>query len=101
MPYFAVHALDRPGSADIRAAERAAHRERLRVHDHPVTVRIGGPLLDDEGAMIGSLLVIEATDKAAVEKYLAGDPYVVAGLFDAMEVRPFAWGLGLPEDAGG
>lgn len=96
MPYFAIYALDRPAMQERRAELREAHRDRLRRHDHPVTVHIGGPLLDDEGGMIGSLLVIEAADRGAVERYLAEDHYVRAGLFASTEIRPFAWGLGLP-----
>lgn len=97
MAYFCVHALDRPGTAALRQELRPAHRLRLREHDHPVTVHIGGPLLGDDGQMIGTMLVIEADDRSAVERYLAGDPYVVGGLFAAMTVTGFQWGLGLPE----
>ena len=97
--YFAVYALDAPGMGEVRAANRAAHRERLRVHDHPVTVRIGGPLTDGDGTMVGTLLVIEAPDRGAVERFVEGDPYVEAGLFGSIDIRPFAWGLGLPEEA--
>ena len=99
MPYFAVHALDRPGMQERRTELRPGHRERLRRHDHPVTVRIGGPLTDEGGQMIGSLLVIEAHDKAAVEAYLTGDPYMQADLYERVEIRGFAWGLGQPEES--
>ena len=101
MPYFAVYALDRPGVLNQRTALRPSHRERLRAHDHPVAIKIGGPLLDDAGEMVGTLLVIEAADRQAVQHYLAGDPYVVADLFASVDVRPFAWGLGLPEPGNG
>ncbi len=83
----------------LRARVRDAHRARLRQHDHLVAVRIGGPLLDDVGAMIGSMLVIEAADKAAVESFLAGDPYVLGGLYDTVRVVPFQWGLGQPQES--
>ena len=99
MAYFAVHAIDRPGMAGRRAELRPGHRERLRSHDHPVIVRIGGPLLGPEGGMEGSLLVVEAADRTAVETYLAGDPYVLADLYERVEIREFAWGLGQPEES--
>lgn len=95
--YFSVYALDRAGAGEIRAANRDAHRARLKDHDHPVRVVIAGPLLAEDGAtMIGSLLVFEAADKAAVEAFLAGDPYEINGLFERTEVHPFAWGIGAP-----
>lgn len=99
--YFVVHSRDRPGGAAIRAEHRTAHRARLREHDHPIRVHVGGPLLDDAGAMIGSLLVIEADDAVAVRRFLDGDPYVVAGLYASIEILPFKWGLGAPEATGG
>lgn len=97
--YFAVYALDAPRRAEVRAANRAAHRERLRDHDHPVTVRVGGPLTDEAGDMIGTLLIIEAEDRACVERFVAGDPYVRNDLFERIAIHPFAWGLGEPAKA--
>ena len=100
MPFFAVIADDRPGTGAEREALRPAHRKRLRDHDHPVAVRVGGPLLDENGMMNGSLLIIEAASREAVLEFLKGDPYVAAGLYGRCEVRPFSWGLGRPEADG-
>lgn len=80
---------------------RDGHRARLRQHDHPVTVRIGGPLLDDAGAMIGTMLVIEAGTRADVEAFLSGDPYMLADLFEQVTITGFNWGLGLPDASHG
>ena len=99
--YFAVYALDRPGVLAQREQLRPAHRVRLRQHDHPVTVHVGGPLLDSDGGMVGTLLVIEAADRIDVDAYLREDPYILAGIFASIEIKPFAWGLGVPEQANG
>ena len=101
MAYFCVHALDRPGRLEDRQRLRDGHRARLRSHDQPVAVRIGGPLLDNEGRMIGTMLVIEAETRAAVETYLAGDPYMLENLFETITITGFNWGLGQPESANG
>lgn len=101
MSYFAVYALDAPGTGEARATHRPAHRARLRSHDHPVVVQVGGPLLDPEGAMVGSLLIIEAEHAAAVERFVADDPYALAGVYQSVEIRGFQWGLGAPEAANG
>lgn len=97
MAYFAIYALDEPGSGERRQALRPAHRERLRQHDHQVKVVVGGPLTDADAQMVGTLLIIEAEDIGAVQRYFDGDPYVTAGLFRSVDIRPFAWGLGQPE----
>ena len=101
MSYFSIYALDRPGMSEKRQALRPSHRERLRLHDHPVKVHVGGPMLDEQGAMIGTLLIIEAGNREQVQSYLAGDPYVAADLFQTLDIRPFAWGLGVPERVNG
>lgn len=98
MAYFCVYAIDRSGAQELRASLRPSHRQRLREHDHPVAVRIGGPLRSEAGEMIGTLLVIEAEDRQQVERYFDGDPYVAAGLFESIAIRHFDWGLGLPEN---
>ena len=50
---------------------------------------LGGPSADEAGAMNGSLLVVEAIDIAAVGDFIAGDPYVLGGVYDTIEVRPW------------
>ncbi len=93
MAYFVVHALDGPESAEARAKNRPAHRDRLRDHDHPLTVRVGGPLLNDGGEMCGTLLIVEAESRSAVKRFVDGDPYVQAGVYGTLSIHPFAWGL--------
>jgi uncharacterized protein YciI len=71
----------------------------LRATDtHRVVVRLGGPTLDDAGAaMNGTLLVVEAASLAEVEAFIEDDPYVQAGLFASIQIRPWHWSLGNPE----
>jgi uncharacterized protein YciI len=46
-------------------------------------------MLDQAGQPIGSLIVIEAEDQAAADAIAAEDPYVKAGLFQSVSVRPY------------
>lgn len=101
MPFFVVHALDAPGKAAARSANRPTHRARLRQHDYPLAVRIGGPLLDDAGQMCGTMLVIEAPNRKEVEAFLAEDPYTLAGVYRDISIHAFNWGLGKPEEQDG
>jgi uncharacterized protein YciI len=101
MAHFVVYALDKPGRESARIEARPAHRKRLREHGHPVTVRIGGPLLDDAGSMIGTMLVVEAETKGEVEAFVAGDPYVAADVYASVAVHPYNWGLGNPAAGNG
>lgn len=83
---FAVTCLDKPDATEIRLANRAAHLE----YAGKLPLVVGGPLLSDDGErMVGSLLVIEAADRASLESTLAADPYAKAGLFQSVTIRPY------------
>jgi uncharacterized protein YciI len=97
--FFAVFATDQPDSLALRQRLRPSHQAHLRATDtHRVVVRLGGPTLDEAGlAMNGTLLVIEAGSLGEVEAFIQDDPYVQAGLFASIQIRPWHWSLGNPE----
>jgi uncharacterized protein YciI len=99
--YFAVWATDKADMLDARQGVRDAHRARLRnPGTHRVRVLLGGATLDEGSAqMNGTLLVIEADDADAVRRFVAEDPYVLAGVYATVEVRRWTWGLGQPKDS--
>ncbi|MGG5809847.1 YciI family protein [Falsiroseomonas sp. CW058] len=84
---FAIACTDKPASLDLRMANRPAHVEHLKAHEKSLV--LVGPVLDPEGRPCGSLLVVEAADRAAAEAFAAADPYVRAGVFESVVVRPF------------
>ncbi len=84
---FALICVDRPGGLDLRMATRPAHLAYLE--REAARLMSGGAMLDPEGKPCGSLLVIEAADRAEVEAFAAGDPYARAGLFESTLIRPF------------
>ncbi|MBL8330236.1 MAG: YciI family protein [Rubrivivax sp.] len=92
---FAVWATDRAGTLAARLQARPQHRQRLRSPaGHAVVVRLAGPTLDDGGQMNGSLLVVEAASAEAVRRFVDEDPYSLDGVYGAVEIRPFACGMG-------
>jgi uncharacterized protein YciI len=84
---FALFALDKPGTADMRKAVHADHVAHLKkAADYGVTLTVGGPLTDDTGrASVGSLMLIEAPDRAVVEKFNGADP--LQAVWDQVEIR--------------
>jgi uncharacterized protein YciI len=96
--YFAITAIDRVGVTDVRTQTRPAHREYLRGNHPGVTYRLGGPLLAPDGTTtIGSLIVIEAQDLEAAERFSAGDPFRKVDLFAEVSIRPWDWTSGNPD----
>jgi hypothetical protein len=90
MALFVFCGLDRPGALELRKATRQAHLawvEALRP-----SVRIGGPMLGEDGQTpLGSLLVVEAETLDEAKSIFASDPYALAGLWAETSVRPFNW----------
>jgi uncharacterized protein len=98
--YFAIYALDCPDAGDLRANTRAAHREYLHASRPSVRLMAAGPLLAADGAtMVGSLIIVEAGDLEAVERFSSEDPYRLAGLVGSVSIRPWNWTFGNPDSA--
>ena len=92
MPTFVLFCVDKPGSLDLRMATREAHLAYMR--DKATMVKLGGPMLNDEGEMAGSLLIVEAPDRAAAIELNLHDPYTLAGLWERVDVKAFKATLG-------
>lgn len=88
---FLVIAKD--GTDDGAPARRAAVRERhlsgARTLAEAGRLPFGGAILDDEGTMIGSALVVEADDETALRALLDDDVYASHGVWQRYEVYPF------------
>jgi uncharacterized protein YciI len=80
---IALIARDKPDHLQIRMDNRTAH---LAYIEETGAVAQAGPLLDQEGNMAGSLIILEVEDMAAGEAWAAADPYNKAGLFEAVEL---------------
>ncbi|MFV3077311.1 YciI family protein [Niveispirillum fermenti] len=97
MPYFAFRGYDAPGSDAIRQRERPAHRTYLVTEKFGVHAVAGGMLVSDHGdRTIGSMVILQAPDRAALLRFLEDEPFMAAGLFERVEIERWDWGLGAP-----
>lgn len=83
---IALIARDKPGALHIRTETRPDHVAYLKASP---AVERAGPLLDGDGQMCGSLIILNVADRAEAETWVAGDPYGKAGLFASVEL--IAW----------
>lgn len=88
---FAIHALDRTGALPVRLAHYDAHKAFLSdTSAHGVRIVMSGPLMSDDGeAMIGSLFLVEAPDRARVEAFNRADPFHSAGIWQSVTITRF------------
>ena len=92
MTIFAIYCVDKPNSLELRMATREAHlayaggfRDQLR---------LGGPMLNENGDMAGSIIMVEMETLAEAQALAAGDPYNQAGLFERVDITAFRPSLG-------
>ena len=85
---YSILMLDKPGATKLREEVQSAHRDY--VGKHLYNMRMGGPLMSEDGqTMIGSLIIKEFNDRKEAEEFVAGEPYNQAELFELVIIRPF------------
>lgn len=90
---FVLYCIDKPGSLDLRLANRDAHLKYAAEAIH--MIKQAGPMfLDDGETMAGSILIMEADTKEEIEAFSEGDPYRKAGLFERVDIRPYVQSIG-------
>ncbi len=79
----ALIANDKTGAQAIRAENRPAHIEYLKSTD---LVAQAGPLLNADGDMVGSLIILDVPDMTTAQAWADNDPYAKAGLFGSVKL---------------
>lgn len=85
---FMLYCLDKPGQLERRLALRPTHKEHVaRVADR---LAAAGPIFADDGTtMIGSLLIADFEDRAALDAWLADEPFTRQGVYERVTIHPF------------
>jgi uncharacterized protein YciI len=92
---YAIFGNDVPNSLAKRAAARPAHLARLQTLQDEGRLLLAGPFpavdASDPGAagFSGSLIVAEFATLEAAQAWADTDPYVAAGVYAQVAVRPF------------
>ena len=92
---YAIIAQDVDNSLQDRLATRPAHLERLNALLDQGRLILAGPhpAIDSEdpgeAGFSGSLVVAEFDDLEAAQSWANDDPYMHAGVYDKVTVKPF------------
>ena len=85
---FVIFCIDKPGVKEKRAAAMKPHVDYLATC--VIKLVMSGPLMSDDGEnIVGSLYVVEAENRVAVEEFQKNDPLVQADIWETIEVRAF------------
>lgn len=92
---YAIIGEDRPGTLDQRMAARPAHVARLQALQAEARLILAGPCpavdSPDPGpaGFSGSIIIAEFDSLAAAKTWADADPYVAAGVYEKVTVKPF------------
>ena len=92
---YAIISEDVENSLPLRMQARPAHIERLQELQQQGRLTLAGPhpAIDDEqpgeDGFSGSLVVAEFKDLASAQAWADDDPYIAAGVYAKVTVKPF------------
>ena len=95
---FVIHALDRRDGIATRAKFYRAHRIHLdQAEQYNVDVVTAGTLVADDGETpVGSIFVIDAKDRAAVDAFARSDPYHANSVWKTVQIHAYNKKRGTP-----
>jgi uncharacterized protein len=93
--WYAIEGHDAPGTLDRRRAAREGHLARLRALCDAGRLLVAGPCpaidAGDPGpaGFSGSIVIAEFASLEEAVAWAQDDPYVAAGVYSHVDVRPF------------
>lgn len=93
--WYMIYSEDVPNSLPKRKQARPAHIERLQALKDLGRLLIAGPCpaIDSEdpgeAGFTGSLVVADFDDLAAAQAWADSDPYLEAGVYEKVVVKPY------------
>jgi uncharacterized protein YciI len=90
-----------PDAVARRQAVRPTHLDGIQPLVDAGNILMGGAMLDDDGNMRGSVLLVDFPSRTELDAWLDHDPYVAGGVWQQIEVVPFRVAVGswVPRDA--
>ncbi|MFD2933243.1 YciI family protein [Spirosoma flavum] len=88
---YIIHAYDHTDADALtrRMATRPDHLNYVHQLKENNQFILGGALLNPDGDMIGSMLILNLETDDQLQDYLQTDPYIVQGVWDKVDVKPF------------
>ena len=78
-----------PEALNRRMNARAAHFEMAKELKTNKNFVIGGAILDNEGKMSGSMMVVQFETEDELVQWMKNEPYINGNVWQSIEVKPF------------
>jgi uncharacterized protein YciI len=88
MKQYIITALDYADGLERRLNVRDAHLEGVRQLKEKGNFIKAGAILNDEGKMIGSVMMLQFETTGALEQWQMNDPYTTAGVWETIDIKP-------------
>ncbi len=83
---FLIRAYDGEGKLEKRMEVRPRHLEGMKkLSEHIISA---GGLLDEDGKMKGSALIMDFESRKELDDYIANEPYVLENVWDKIVIEP-------------
>nr|WP_293842164.1 YciI family protein [uncultured Arsenicibacter sp.] len=88
---YVIHAYDFTDAEALnrRMAVRPDHLEGVKQLKAGNNYVLGGALLNPDGQMFGSMMVVDFDTEEAMQAWLQNDPYVTGQVWEKIDVKPF------------
>jgi uncharacterized protein len=72
-----------------RLKVRGEHLEKTAILKKSGEFLFGGAILDEDGKMIGSMIVYDLPDRQSLDAKLKNEPYFTEGVWKKIKIHPF------------
>jgi uncharacterized protein YciI len=78
-----------PGATERRSLIREEHLKKAALLKREGEVLFGGAILDNDGRMIGSMVLYDYPDRQSLDSRLKSEPYITGGVWKDIKIQPF------------
>jgi uncharacterized protein YciI len=77
------------GALQRRMNVRPHHLDGIRALKETDNYIVGGAILNDEGRMIGSVMILQFETEETLEAWKQNEPYITQKIWESVDVKPF------------
>jgi len=77
------------GALERRMNVRPHHLDAAKEYKEKGNYIMGGAILNDEGKMIGSVMIFQFETEEELEAWKKGEPYITQKIWESVDIKPF------------